>query len=257
QMAKELAPQQFWAISNGVPMCAETDTGDGIRMAMEIGAAVCGFGGTIDFCGKTGASTDNRVPLFPSFIVNQKGRRFVNEDATYAFHYRAIFQQESQLDGPTYMIFGENSLSDDFARWDAETLEQDLADGVVIKADSIEALAEKIDVDAENLKATLQTWNAETENGEDNQFERYTGLQPLSGPFYAYQNKPFNLGAIGGVKINTDAQAMNNNGEVIPGLYAAGLNAGGWIGPYYPGSGTAIMGTVHWGRKAGAHAASL
>ena len=42
----------------------------------------------------------------------------------------------------------------------------------------------------------------------------------------------------------------------VPHLYAAGLNAGGWIGPYYPGSGTAIIGTVHWGRKAGAKAAA-
>ena len=46
------------------------------------------------------------------------------------------------------------------------------------------------------------------------------------------------------------------NGNVIPHLYAAGLNAGGWVGPYYPGSGTAVMGTVHWGRKAGKAAAA-
>ncbi|HAE60948.1 MAG TPA: flavoprotein [Eubacteriaceae bacterium] len=257
QMAKELAPQQFWAISNGVPMCAETDTGDGIRMAMEIGAAVCGFGGTIDFCGKTGASTDNRVPHFPAFIVNAKGKRFVNEDATYAYHYRAIFQQESQFGAPTYMIFGESSLSDEFARWTKESLDKDLAEGAVLQGNTIQELADKIGVDSENLSATLATWNAESAEGKDSQFDRTTGLKPISGPFYAYKNTAFNLGAIGGVKINTDAQAIDTNGEVIPRLYAGGLNAGGWIGPYYPGSGTAIIGTVHWGRKAGAHAAKL
>ena len=53
----------------------------------------------------------------------------------------------------------------------------------------------------------------------------------------------------------TNAEVIDVNGDVIPHLYAAGLNAGGWIGPYYPGSGTAVMGTVHWGRKAGAAAA--
>lgn len=255
EMAKELAPQQYWAISNGVPLCAETDTGDGIRMAMEIGAAVCGFGGTIDFCGKTGASTNNKFPHFPSFIVNSNGRRFVNEDATYAFHYRAIFQQESQCGGPTYMIFGESSLADPNAKWTKESATKDLADGVLVQGATIEELAGKIKVDAANLKATLETWNRDTAAGTDQQMDRITGLTPISGPFYAYKNTPFNLGAIGGVKINTDTQAIDVNGEVIPGLYAAGLNAGGWLGPYYPGSGTAIMGCVHWGRKAGAHAA--
>ncbi|MGI6215842.1 MAG: FAD-binding protein, partial [Christensenellales bacterium] len=72
----------------------------------------------------------------------------------------------------------------------------------------------------------------------------------------AYKNMPYNLGAIGGLKINKEAEVIDTNGNAIPGLYAGGLNAGGWIGPYYPGSGTAIIGTIHWGRKAGANAAA-
>ncbi|MFZ7121106.1 MAG: FAD-dependent oxidoreductase [Eubacteriaceae bacterium] len=257
EMAKELSPQQYWDLTSQICLCAATDTGDGIRMAMEIGAAVGGFGGTIDFCGKTGAATDNRVPMFPSFIVNTKGRRFVCEDATYAYHYRAIFQQEKQLNGPTYMIFGESSLSDDFARWTEESIAKDIDDGVVFKADTIEGLAKLISVDADNLAATLTTWNADMKNKKDKQFDRNTGLSSITGPFYAYKNVSFNLGAIGGVKINVDAQAIKANGEPIPRLYAGGLNAAGWLGPYYPGSGTAIMGTIHWGRKAGANAAQL
>lgn len=257
ELAKQLSPQQSWDLTSQVCLCAPTDTGDGIIMAMEIGAAVGGFGGCIDFCGKTGAATDNRAPMFPSFIVNAKGRRFVCEDATYAYHYRAIFQQEKQLDGPTYMIFGESSLNDKFARWTKETLDKDIKDGVVIKGDTIEALAKAIKVDPENLAATLATWNSDTKNKKDDQFDRNTGLTPISGPFYAYKNVSYNLGAIGGVKINVDAQALRPNGEAVSRLYAGGLNAGGWIGPYYPGSGTAIIGLIHWGRKAGAHAAKL
>ena len=56
--------------------------------------------------------------------------------------------------------------------------------------------------------------------------------------------------------INVNTEVIDVNGNVIPHLYAAGLNAGGWIGPYYPGSGTAVIGTAHWGRKAGAKAAA-
>ncbi|MBO5638533.1 MAG: FAD-binding protein, partial [Oscillospiraceae bacterium] len=117
-------------------------------------------------------------------------------------------------------------------------------------------LAEAIGVPAANLKAQLDLWNSYGESGEDLQFGRLTGVEPITGPFYAYQNVAYNLGALGGLKINVDTEVIDVNGNVIPHLYAAGLNAGGWIGPYYPGSGTAIIGTVHWGRKAGAKAAA-
>lgn len=257
EMAKELSPQQYWDLTTQMCLCAATDTGDGIRMGQELGAALCGFGGTIDFCAKTGNGTTNQNPVFPSFIVNKKGRRFVCEDATYAYHYRAIFQQEKQLGGPTYMIFGQSSLSAPGSAWTEESVAKDVEAGVVYKADTIEDLAKLIDVNPENLAATLNTWNSDMANKKDNQFDRETGLEPIQGPFYAYQNKSANLGALGGLKINVDAQVLKANGEVISRLYAGGLNAGGWIGPYYPGSGTAIMGTIHWGRKAGAHAAKL
>ena len=257
EMAKQLSPQQYWDLSSQICLCAATDTGDGIKMANAAGAAIGGFGGTIDFCGKTGAATDNRFPMFPYFIVNTKGLRFVCEDATYAYHFRAIFQQVTQLQGPTYMIFGASSLKSPYTRWTAETLEKDLADGAVISGNTIEELAGKIGVNPKTLARTLKTWNENSKDGEDPEYGRNTGIEPLSGPFYAYKNVSFNLGAIGGVLINKESQALKPNGEIVPRLYASGLNAGGWIGPYYPGSGTAIMGLMHWGRKAGAHAAAL
>ncbi len=257
EMAKQLSPQQYWDLSSQICLCAETDTGDGIKMASAAGAAIGGFGGTIDFCGKTGAATDNRFPMFPYFIVNRKGLRFVCEDATYAYHFRAIFQQETQLQGPTYMIFGASSLKSPVTRWTEESLAKDIAEGTVIAGDTIEQLADKIGVHPGNLSRTLGIWNENARNGEDPEYGRNTGIEPISGPFYAYKNVSFNLGAIGGVMINTESQALKPNGEVMPRLYASGLNAGGWIGPYYPGSGTAIMGLVHWGRKAGAHAAKM
>lgn len=256
EMCKAMSPQQYWDITSQVSLCAATNTGDGVRMGMEIGAAVAGFGGTIDFCGKTGAATTNQVPLFPSFIVNKAGQRFVCEDATYAFHYRAIFQQEKMFNAPTYMIFGASSLIEG-APWTSESVAEDISAGTVVTADTIEGLAELIGVDVGGLSGTLQDWNAAAAEGVDTRFGRITGIAEITGPFYAYRNVSYNLGALGGLKINTDAQVLNTNGEPIPGLYAGGLNAGGWIGPYYPGSGTAIMGTIHWGRKAGGNVAKL
>ncbi|MCF0120446.1 MAG: FAD-binding protein, partial [Oscillospiraceae bacterium] len=261
EMAKRMSPQQYYDLCNGVCLSVGTDTGDGIRMGMEIGADVDGFGGCIDFCGKTGAGTDNRTPVFPSFIVNQKGWRFVCEDATYAYHYRAIYQQSVQHDGATYMIFGKSSITESvavasgYASWSEESAKADVEAGALYYGETIEDLAAAINVPAENLKAQLDIWNANAESGVDPQYDRETGIEPITGPFYAYKNVAFNLGALGGLKINVNAEVIDVNGNVIPHLYAAGLNAGGWIGPYYPGSGTAVIGTVHWGRKAGAAAA--
>ncbi len=64
-----------------------------------------------------------------------------------------------------------------------------------------------------------------------------------------------NLGSCGGLKINTKCQVIDVNGQVIPHLYAGGMAAGGFTGPYYPGSGTAVLVTVVLGRIAGENAA--
>ncbi len=267
EMAKALNPQQYWDETEypASCLCTPTDTGDGIRMGMKIGAAFVG-GGCIDFCGKTGAATDNRTPVFPEFIVNKMGQRFVCEDATYAYHYRAIFQQEKTTQAKTWMIFGNGGGSVDqkianttegttYAWKDEETLNAAIESGELQTADTIEELAEKIGVDPKGLARTLAAWNEDVAAGNPDPFGRRDGLAEIAAPFYAYQNMPFNLGALGGLKITQKCEVVDYAGNVIPGLYAAGLNAGGWVGPYYPGSGTAIIGTCYFGRVAGKAAA--
>lgn len=265
ELSRQYNPQQYW-INTKYPemcLCAATDTGDGIRMGLELGAAFVG-GGTIDFCGKTGAATSNKLPVFPEFIVNNAGVRFVCEDATYAYHYRAIFQQEMATGAPTYMIFGANggSLPKDVPNtsgstyaWQGDALQAAVESGELIQADTIEELAEKIGVNAVNLKRTLAAWDEDTAAGNPDPFGRIEGLEPLEAPYYAYRNIPYNLGALGGLKIDRQCHVLDQQDNVIPGLFAAGLNAGGWVGPYYPGSGTAIMGTCYFGRTAGKAAA--
>lgn len=252
-LAKELHPQQYHDLQYSTVLTSPTDTGDGIIMGMASGAAIAGMGGCIDFDGKTGNATNNQIPTIPLFFVNGSGLRFVCEDATYAYQYRAIFQQQKQLSKPTYMIFAENSIAEPGSAWTKESLARDVESGVVKKADTIEELAAAIRVPAENLKRTLETWNRNAERGVDQEYGRVQGVKPLQAPYYAYTNRATNLGSIGGLRINVDCQVLDNFGEPIKGLYAAGLNAGGWMGSYYPGSGTAIAGLIHQGRKAGQH----
>ena len=151
------------------------------------------------------------------------------------------------------MIFGERSILEPGSAWTAESLAADLESGLLIKADSIEALAELIKVPVNNLIETLEQWNKYAIKGEDPDFGREQGVKTINAPYYAMQNKATNLGSLGGMKINTDSQVLDNFGHAIKGLYAAGLNAGGWVTGYYPGSGTAIAGIIHQGRKAGKH----
>jgi len=65
-----------------------------------------------------------------------------------------------------------------------------------------------------------------------------------------------NLGSCGGLRIDPECRVIDATGEPIAGLFAAGMVAGGFIGPYYPGSGTAIAATVVFGRIAGMGAAN-
>lgn len=249
-LAKDLSPQHYEDVKAHHCWSVPTDQGDGIVMGMSIGAAITGFGGTIDFDARTGNGTDDRVPTIPSIFVNGNGLRFVNEDSTYAYEFRAIFNQEKQLDKPTYQIFGADSINEKTSPWNKESLENDVKSGLVVEADSLEELASKIDVPAANLVNSVNTWNKNATNGNDPEYGRTNGIKAFSGPYYAYRNTPGNLGALGGLKINKNCNVLDVYNQPITGLYAAGLNAGGWLGSYYPGSGTAIGGIIHQGRRA-------
>ena len=78
------------------------------------------------------------------------------------------------------------------------------------------------------------------------------------GPFYAMPYIPQTLGPLGGLRTDIETRVLNTAGEPIERLFAAGQIASGmFTGPFYPGCGWAVLGTVHWGRKAGRNAAAL
>lgn len=250
ELAKDLSPQHYEDVKAHHCWSVVTDRGDGIVMGMALGAAVTGFGGTIDFDARTGNGTDDRIPTIPSIFINGNGLRFVNEDSTYAYGFRAIFNQEKQLDKPTYQIFGADSVKEPTSPWDVASLKHDVKSGLVVKGDTLEELANKIGIPAENLRVSVDRWNKNAEAGKDPEYGRTMGVKPFTAPYYAYRNTPGNLGAIGGLKINKKCNVLDVYNKPISGLYAAGMNAGGWIGSYYPGSGTAVGGVIHQGRRA-------
>ena len=245
---------------------AATDTGDGIVMGIEAGADVGRFGGAVDLLLATWSYTNNTNPEIPYILVNQRGVRFVREDTTYAFHCRAIynaciqeggFDDEAGTTGCTWMVMDNKMTSVSQAAWsDPDKLQEALDDGSMVTGQTIEELADAMGVDPDVLKFSVDKWNDDVAAGKDSLYGREVQLTTLDeAPFYAWKTVNTNIGSIGGLKITTDAQVVDRAGEPIAHLFAAGTNSGGWLGPYYPGSGTCLQGTLNWGRIAGASAA--
>jgi fumarate reductase flavoprotein subunit len=251
-LAKAMNPQLWFDIQNDLLRTPATNTGDGILMAMKAGAALAGPGGTMSVMVNC-AGVEATAPRPPQLLINGAGRRFVCESATYAYASRAIFQETKRLGHPCFLVFGDSATKPPAeGSWtNPENLQKALDAGSLKTVNNIEELALALDVDAGNLRTTFDEWNNDiSAYGQDRAFNRDSGLVPIDAPYY-YQECTFNdLGGTGGVKINVDAQVIDTKGNPIPRLFAGGLTAGGWIGGYYPGSGTAVLGTVHWGRKA-------
>ena len=251
-LCKMLNPNMAYDLANAHCLSYEYDTGDGIVMAAALGAQLSNFGGVIDLTGVTMAGINRQTPMMPCFFVNKYGVRFQCEDNTYALTSRELWREITKTNHACYTITGPNAVMDKAA------LDAMVEAGAACTAETLADLAAQIDVDADNLQYSMDRWNKDMEEkGADTMFERFTGLEKIEGPYYAFQEGFMNLGAIGGLKINLNCEVQHVDGTSIPGLYAVGMASAGWVGPFYPGSGTALLGSIHFGRKAGKLVAEL
>ena len=95
-------------------------------------------------------------------FVNKEGKRFINEDNT---RYAISMAELEQTDGQMYLIVDSSEINGDDTR--NELIEKLLDDGHSVKADTLEELAEKLGVDADTLKATVEKYNKGMEDGKD------------------------------------------------------------------------------------------
>jgi fumarate reductase flavoprotein subunit len=130
--------------------------------------------------------------------------------------------------------------------------------GQVFLADSIKELAEKIDVDPKVLEATVNEYNKMCDKGRDELFGKPSKyLHPVrAAKFYAIRGYASSTGTIGGVKINHKTEALDKEYRIIPGLYVAGNDAGGFYGDSYEAtsSGGTMGFAINTGRIAGENA---
>ena len=265
-MAFKYDQQHYWDLKTQAVATAVTDTGDGIRIGMAHGADSA-FHGAVDLILQTWSYTNNQNPEIPYILIDQRGNRFVREDTTYAFHCRAMFNAamaQGGMDGATYMLMDSKMIASDAkcawsdnAKDGSKAREAALADGSMVQADTLADLAAKLGMDAGNLQATVDAWNAACAAGVDAAYGRTVQLTALDeSPFYAWKTQNTNIGSIGGLLIDTNAAILDTDGQPIAHLFGAGVNTAGWIGPYYPGSGTCLQGALNWGRIAGKSAAT-
>jgi len=242
--------------------------GEGIRMALDAGAAPAGEYGSyhaepVDPRSKMAEAV---VFIYPyGILVDKDGHRFTDEaPGTVDAHYDNISRCiADQPDGISYVIF--DAKVEDIPRWRTSIR----SDQPSITAPTLEALAAQIGVPADSLARTVNEFNAACPKDQDDfdplhvDHRATTGLavrkshwaRPIDkGPFQAYPIISTNCFTFGGLKVNSDAQVLDQDGRVITGLYAAGETMGIYH-QVYTGSTSVLRGLV-FGRRVGQHAAA-
>lgn len=177
-----------------------------------------------------------------AILVNNNGKRFVNELTTRKKVSNAIIAQPT---GHAFLILDQRV----FQRVKALEFYQSV--GLVKQADTLKALADQIKIDSQVLNETITEWNTAVENQKDAQFGRQTGMRTLdTAPFYAIHVAPAVHYTMGGIHIDKETHVLDENGNIIPGLFAAGEVAGGLHGNNRVG-GNSIAETIVFGRQAG------
>jgi fumarate reductase flavoprotein subunit len=256
-------------------------SGDGVRMAWEVGAAEEGVN-TIEMfrvapTGDEFAMGCNleQASAQPDLWVTARGERFCDETITFWDTPVGNAQGRYMKDGCTYSIFDDSIVQRLMERgldkgvgvefppgYQLTNLRNEIQAALdhgsteVFAADSIDELATQLQMDPVALKATIDEYNRYCAQGHDELFAkdpRY--LRPLVGPkFYATRARTVFLGTMGGIKVTGRLEVLDKKDNVIPGLYAGGFDAGGMYGDSYPiksSSGLASSFALNSGRIAG------
>lgn len=244
--------------------------GDGLKMAMDIGAMPWGHWGGChatpinaeapDYGQRNLTDKTNRLSYWCGVMINVEGKRFVDEGAdfnsyTYAKYGGMILKQPQSL---IYQIFDSKVL---------DMLEPRYSTSVPFKSDTIEGLVKQLKVDHAQAIKTLNAYNGAAGHGTFNAIEldkmHTEGIEPAKTnwaqkldkpPYVAYPVTGGITFTFGGLKITKDAQVVATDWKPMPGLYTCGEMVGGLFHYNYP-LGTGLMSGAVFGRIAGRSAA--
>lgn len=236
-------------------------SGDGIRMAWEVGAAksemmIAVYKGIPIYGGPAGTKSEWSILANPNLMVNHEGQRFLNE--ALSDRYMMANAIHRQTGGCGFMMF-DSTIADVYRnqKSDSGKVESPLGeefpdpikdiDRIVAEAkqidypyifagDSLEDFCRQTGIDIRGLKATITEYNSFCKSKKDPIFYKdATNLLPLYGPkYYAVQWSCDNFGGLGGIKINYKTEVLDTALKPIPGLYAGGHDANTMYADTYP-----------------------
>ena len=270
------------------PVSMDTNTGDGLIMAMRAGAMITNMREAwwipvgvvpVSDSNPMGRILVNGQRTLPhSIMVNRRGRRFTNEAANYnafgaSFHVEDVSKFE-YANLPCWLVFDQTYV-DTYGFRIAAGAFGDTVPEWVPRGESPAALAAVLGIDADELERTIDRWNGLCADGHDPDFgrgdsafdcwwgdpyrkgRRDATLGPLQrGPFYAYEIHSGTLGTKGGPRVDPDARVLDLDGNPIDGLYASGNAMGSPFGMTYGGPGGTLGPAMVFGFLAGRHAAA-
>ncbi|MBP3710140.1 MAG: FAD-binding protein [Treponema sp.] len=234
--------------------------GDGITMALNAGA------GLVDMeqiqLLYLGNLKDGQLTKYPPrdvngtdqiIFINKDGERFTNEGGRRDDICLAVFRQKDAIfymlesgDGAGYV----DITSPNWKSADGFTFDYLKNNEFIYTADTLEELAQKLDMDAAKLKATVDAFNASVDSGRDAFGRTLYSTKLTKGPWVATPRQACVHHTMGGIAIDPNTHVLDSNGNVIPGLYAAGEVTGAIHGGNRLG-GNAVVDTVVFGKMAG------
>ncbi|MCR5605265.1 MAG: flavocytochrome c [Treponema sp.] len=185
-----------------------------------------------------------------AILVNREGKRFGTEMATRDVMSKDILAQTGKT---AYLFFDQG------VRESLKAIEGYVKQGLLTEGATIAELAGKLNIPAAELEATVAKYNEYQAAGEDKEFGRKGSEMPrplATGPYYAVEVGPAIHHTMGGLKINTNAEVLDKNGNLIPGLFAAGEVTGGVHGGNRLG-GNAVADITIFGKIAGDSASAF
>jgi succinate dehydrogenase/fumarate reductase flavoprotein subunit len=268
---------------------AEGNTGDGVTLALSVGASVPDDNLSNAFWAPLSRFTraDGSAGVYPHTVtdrgkpgmlaVDHAGKRFTNESNSYHDFVEAMFRHHNQNAAiPCFLICDKRSM------WQyglgaikpmTLRLRPYLESGYLMTAENLTDLADLLGVDGENLAQTIATYNADAAVGQDsafgrgsNAYHKYVGdpentpnpcMRPVTTPpYYAVKLYPGDLGTAAGAQTGKNGEVLDAAGTPIAGLYACGNDMNSVMAGAYPGPGITLGPALVFGYLAAMHLAN-
>ena len=268
------------------------NTGDGLRLGESAGGVVAR-----DLVQAAALAPVSLVPRhdgglahFPHLIerakpgliaVTAQGERFTNEANSYHDFMQGLLAATPAGQAPQAWLVCDHAFIRYYGLGAVKPAPMPLSpwlkNGYLKRGQTLAELAQACGIDAQGLQATVQRYNALTQDGKDRDFGKgetpYNRIQgdainatrrglrnpcmgPIeSGPFYAVKVVMGSLGTFAGLRVNDHAQVIDTQGQAIPGLYAGGNDLSSMMGGHYPAGGITLGPAMTFGFIAAHHAA--